>query len=368
VALMDSAAAPVEPFRTLSELELLAAKRVLDHVWTYIEGGSGEERTLEANRTAFRRWNLLPRALVDVTSVDLRTTVLGRTQSAPFFVAPMAYNGQVHPDGEIGVARAASRANVLAAYSTLSTNSLEEIAQASGDVARWFQLYLQPDFAVSRSLVERAEKARYSAILLTVDVPVLGVRDRQALGGFAIDETVPIGNGSDVLPPCRAPVLQGPVYRLRSEAASTWNVLDQIRSITSLPLVVKGVLTREDARRAVEHGAKGVVVSNHGGRQLDAAPATLDVLPDVVDEIGGEVEVYMDGGARRASDILIALALGAKCVGLGRPVLWALAVGGKEGVRRLLSLLAEELATSMAIAGRRSISEIDRTLVVATHA
>lgn len=349
--------------RTLSELEELASRRMLDHVWAYVQGGAGDERTLAANLRAFRRWALRPRVLVDVSTIDLRTTILGQRVEAPVFVAPMAYHGQVHPEGEIGVARAAGEAGLLAAFSTLSSSSLEDIAVGSGNGPRWFQLYLQPDFEVSRSLVERAERARYSALILTADVPVLAVRDRQALGGFAIDESVPIGTGERVVPPTRNPLRQGEVYRLRSDAASTWDVVDQIQTITRLPVVVKGVLTKSDARRAVDHGAKAVIVSNHGGRQLDGAPASLDALPEVVAEVGSEVEVYLDGGVRRASDVLIGLSLGANAVGIGRPILWALAVAGAAGVRRYLSLLTLELASAMALSGRRTIDEIDRTLV-----
>jgi 4-hydroxymandelate oxidase len=352
-----------EEIRTLRELEELASKKVPEHVWAYVQTGSGDERTLLANCAAFRRWTLRPKVLVDVSSIDLSAKMLGRTLAAPFFIAPMAYHAQVHPDGELGVATAAMEARVLGVFSTLSSFALEEIARSSREGVRWFQLYLQPDFSVSRSLIERAEKSGYSAIVLTVDVPVLGVRDRQALGGFAIDESVPIGNGSDVLPPFRAPVRQGEQYRLRSEASSTWEVLSRVRSVTRLPIVVKGILTMEDARYAVDHGANAIIVSNHGGRQLDGAPAPLDVLPEIVKEVGSKVEVYMDSGVRRATDILIALALGANAVGVGRPVLWALAVGGTQGVRRYLSLLMSELATCMALAGRRSVPEIDRSLV-----
>ena len=335
----------------------------MNHVWAYIEGGAGEERTLAANRAAFHRWVLRPRVLEDVTEIDLRATILGNRTRAPVFVSPTAYHGQVHPDAEVGTARAVSDAGLLGAYSTLSSSSLEQIAAASRGPAPWFQLYLQPDFAVSESLVRRAEQAGFSAIVLTADVPVLAVRDRQAEGGFAIDSSVPIGNGRDILPPSREPELQGEIYRLRSEASHTWDVLDRLRASTELPLVVKGILTAEDARRAVAHGARGILVSNHGGRQLDAAPASLDALAEIVPAVGDSVEVYVDGGVRRGSDVLIALALGARAVGVGRPVLWALAAGGEPGVRQYLALLMTELATAMALVGRRRIDEIDRTLV-----
>jgi 4-hydroxymandelate oxidase len=350
-------------FATLDELEGTASRKVLDHVWAYVQGGAGEERTLRANRDAFLRWNLRPRALVDVSTLDTYTSLLGTEVSAPFFISPMAYQGQVHPEGERGVAQAARDAGILAVYSTLSSFSIEEIARASGSGPRWFQLYLQPDFEVGRRLVERAEKAGYSALMLTVDTPVLGVRDRQARGGFAIDTTVPIGNGSDVVPPSRDPVEQGRFYRLRSESATTWEVLEELQSVTRLPVVAKGVLTAEDGRLAARHGAKAVVVSNHGGRQLDGAPASLSALPEVVEAVGSDVEVYVDGGVRRGADILVALALGAKAVGIGRPILWALAAGGVAGVDRYLGLLRTELATAMALAGRRTVAEVDHSLI-----
>jgi 4-hydroxymandelate oxidase len=350
-------------FPTLSDLEALASRRVLDHIWAYIEGGAGDERTMRENLRAFERWVLLPRVLEDVSAVDLRTTLLGAQCATPFFIAPMAYLGEIHPDGESGVARAASGAGTLAAFSTLSTHSIEQIAAAAPDGPRWFQLYLQPEFRVSASLVERAERSRFSAIVVTLDAPVLGVRDRQTKGGFAIDSSRPVGSGEDVLPPSRVPVLQGGTYRLRSDAASNWNVVRDLASVTRLPIVLKGVLTVEDARRGVAAGAKGILVSNHGGRQLDGAIATLEALPPIAAALGSEIEVYLDGGIRRADDVLIALALGAKAVGIGRPILWALAVGGATGVGHYLSLLSTELATAMALAGRRSVSEIDRALV-----
>ena len=350
-------------FPDLSTLEEVASKKVLDHVWAYVQGGAGEERTLRSNREAFSRWTLRPRVLTGHDSFDVTTSLLGTEVSAPVFVAPMAYHAQVHPEGELGVARASREGGILATFSTLSSFSIEEVAQASGPGPRWFQLYLQPDFEVSRRLVERAEKSGYSALMLTVDTPVLGVRDRQARGGFAIDATVPIGNGSEVVPPFRSPAAQGSVYRLRSEASVTWDVLEELQSITRLPLVVKGVVTAEDARMAVRHGAKAIVVSNHGGRQLDGAPSSLSALPEVVEAVGSHIEVYVDGGVRRGPDILVALALGARAVGIGRPILWALAVGGAAGVRRYFALLATELATAMALVGRRSLAEVDRSLL-----
>ncbi len=350
-------------FSTLGDLEAAAAKVVPPDVWAYIQSGAVGEDALRANRDAFRRRTLRPRALVDVTVLDLTTNLLDDKVAAPFFICPMAHHGLVRPEGELATAQAAASANVLAVFATLSSRSLEEIAEASVHGARWFQLYLQARFIDSQRLVERAERAGYSALVLTVDVPVLGVRDRLSEMAFDIDPKGSVRNGPGVIAPPRAPTGSQGRYSLRSDAAATWNVLDDLQSITKLPVVVKGVLTGDDARRAVVHGARGVVVSNHGGRQLDAAEAALEALPEVVRAVGSDVEVYFDSGVRRASDVLIALAMGAHAVGIGRPVLWALAVGGEAGVTQLLSLLASELATEMALTGRRRISEIDRTLL-----
>jgi isopentenyl diphosphate isomerase/L-lactate dehydrogenase-like FMN-dependent dehydrogenase len=194
-------------------------------------------------------------------------------------------------------------------------------------------------------------------------MPVAGTRDKENQAGSPLASSIVLGNGREVVRPLRNPIVDGDHAHIRKEASNTWEVVDHLREITRLPLVLKGILTREDARRASDHGAKGVVVSNHGGRQLDRAPASLDALPEVVEEVGSEVEVYFDGGIRRGSDIVMALALGARAVGLGRPVFWALAAGGEAGVSKLLSLLKTDLATVMALTGRRSLSEIDKSLV-----
>jgi isopentenyl diphosphate isomerase/L-lactate dehydrogenase-like FMN-dependent dehydrogenase len=222
---------------------------------------------------------------------------------------------------------------------------------------------LQPEFSVTTSLVERAEKAGYKAIILTVDMPVAGNRDRENQAGSPLASPTILGNGREVVRPLRNPIVDGNRAHIRKEASNTWKVVDHLQEITRLPLILKGILTREDARLAVVHGAKGVVVSNHGGRQLDGAPASLDALSEVVEEVGSEVEVYFDGGIRRGSDIIMALALGARAVGVGRPVFWALAAGGEAGVSKLLSLLKTDLATVMALTGRRTLSEIDKSLV-----
>lgn len=346
-------------FSTLGDLEVAAQQALDAAVWGYVQGGAGAERTTRKNVEAFERWSLRPDILGGVTSVDLRTSLLGQEVSAPFYIAPTAYQREVHPGGERATARAASALGILGVYSTLSSDSLEAIAAASGTGPRWFQLYLQPELAASLRLVRRAERAGYSAIVLTADTPVLGSRDRQGRSGFAVGQTVPIGNGPDVLTPPRGPVWDGKPYSLGRAADVTWATLRAIRRATRLPVVVKGVLRPESAVIAVEEGAQGVMVSNHGGRQLDLAPAALDALPGVVAAVRGKAEVYMDGGVRRGPDIVVALALGARAVGLGRPILWALAAEGRVGVQRYLRLLGTELGNSLLLLGRRSVTEID---------
>ena len=354
---------PPGGFVTLGDLEAIAASKTPENVWAYVQGGAGEESSVRANRDAFHRQTLRPRVLTGVDRLDLRTSLLGVPVSAPIFVAPTAYQGLVCSDAEIATARAARDAGVLAIFSTLSTRSLEEIAAAGAAGPRWFQLYLQPEFEESVRLVERAEKAGYRALVLTVDMPVLANRDRQIRSGVAVEAPEGLGNGPNLRAPSRAPVREGDHYTLRGETAATWEILDRLRARTKLPWVVKGILTADDARRAVDHGARGIVVSNHGGRQLDGAPASLDALPEVVEAVGSRAEVYLDSGVRRGSDILMALALGAKAVGIGRPVLWALGVGGEAGVARLLSLLQLDLATVMAVAGRTTIGAIDGSVL-----
>ena len=350
-------------FLTLGDLEAAAAAKVERDVWEFVQGGAGDEMTLRANRDAFHRQTLRPRVLSGTERIDLRSTVLSARVAAPFFVAPTAYQGLLAPDGEVATVRAARDAGLLTVVSTLSTRSLEEVAAAAPDGLRWFQLYLQPEFSASVRLVERAETAGYRAIVLTVDMPLLANRDRQLRSGVAVDGPAPIGNGAEIQSPARMLVPAGEEFVLRADAGATWEVLDRLREHTRLPIVVKGVLTGEDAGRAVDHGAAAVVVSNHGGRQLDGASATLEALPEVVRSVGSRVEVYLDGGVRRGSDVVMALALGARAVGIGRPLLWALGAGGAPGAARLFSLLKVDVATVMALVGRTTVSAIDRTLI-----
>ena len=253
-------------FSTLSDLEEAASRKTDKSAWAYIQGGAGEEWTVRANREAFHRRTLRPRVLVDVENLEFGTTLLGTKVSAPFYVSPTASHGLVHPDAEAATARAASKANILASFGTLSSISMEDIAEAAPTGPRWFQLYLQPEFSTTKSLVERAEKANCKAIILTVDMPVAGTRDKENQAGSPLASSIVLGNGREVVRPLRNPIVDGDHAHIRKEASNTWEVVDRLREITRLPLVLKGILTREDARRASDHGAKGVVVSNHGGR------------------------------------------------------------------------------------------------------
>ena len=348
------------PFRTLGDLERAAERRAKPDVWGYIAGGAGAERTVAANRAALDRWALVPRVLRRLGAVELATSFLGQEVAAPFFVAPTAYHRQVHPGGERATARAAGRLGILGVYSTLSSDALEAIASAAGAAPRWFQLYLQPEFRASVELLRRAERAGYSAVVVTVDAPVLGSRDRQGRSGFAVARSIRVGNGPAVASPPRSPPWSGGRYALDRAPDESWQTLERLGRATSLPLVVKGILGPEDARQAVRRGARGVLVSNHGGRQLDRAAASLEALPEVVAAVGARAEVYVDGGFRRGSDLLVALALGARGVGLGRPILWALAAGGSAGVDRYLRLLGGELANALLLLGRSSVREVRR--------
>ena len=352
-----------EAFTSLSDLEEIGSRRVSAKVRSYIAGAAGTGWTERMNREAFDHWVLTPRVLAGLRSVDLRTELLGEPVRAPVYIAPTAYQGLVHPEGEGGMARAAGRAGVLAMFSTLSTWSLERITAARPRGPRWFQLYLQPKWSATERLVRRAERAGFSAVVLTADVPVLGVRDAQLRTGFAIDATLPLGNAPGVVPPSRGPEPAGEVYSLGRAFVETWEVVDRLREITRLPIVVKGIIDPSDARRSVAHGARAIVVSNHGGRQLDRAPAALAALPKVARAVGRRAEVYFDGGVRRGADILIALALGARAVGVGRPPLWALAAAGESGVERYLTLLTTDLASAMILTGRGSIDRVDRSVI-----
>ena len=330
------------------DYERLAEERCEPGLWAYLAGGSGSETTLRANRRAFERWAFRPRVLVDVDEVRAETTVLGTTVSLPVLVAPIAYQTLCHPDGELATARAAAAERTVVCVSTMTTRSHHEIAAAAPGLVQWAQLYVLRDEGATRAHLDEAVDAGCRAIVLTVDTPHLGRRERDLRAGFEVPADL-------ALPYVRATVgveAHNPASHFSILSPSvTWRDLEWIASTTKLPVLLKGVVTREDAVLAVEHGAAGIVVSNHGGRQLDGAPATLDALPEVVEAAAGRVEVYLDGGIRRGTDVVKALALGARAVLAGRAPMFGLTVDGEAGVRHVLSLLRDEVLVTLALLG-----------------
>jgi 4-hydroxymandelate oxidase len=328
----------------VDDYESAARGKLAADVYDYLAGGAGDERTLAENLRAFDRWVLRPRVLRGSDSPDASLEILGMPAAFPVLVAPWAYQRMAHPDGEPATVRAAARAGTIAVVSSTAVDHLEEIAAAS-DGPKWWQLYLFTDPGLSADMLERVATAGYAAVCWTVDFPVAGLRHRAARSGFAM----PIGLPGEDL-----------VY----QPNMTWDQLAFIREhAPGLPVLVKGILTAEDARLAVEHGVDGVVVSNHGGRQLDSCPASLDALPEVVDAVGARFPVLMDGGVRRGTDVLKALALGAAAVMVGRPVAWGLAAEGEAGVAGVLAILRAEVENAMALTGCRGIADIGRDLV-----
>ena len=341
----------------VADFERLAEERLEPGAFGYYAGGAGDELALVGNVEAWRRLTLRPRVLVDVSAVSTATTVLGTTVSMPLLVAPTAIQKLAHPDGETGMARAAAAAGTVMCLSTLATSAPAEVAAAAPGAPRWFQLYVLRDRGVTRSLVDQAVEHGYGAIVLTVDAPRLGRRERDFRTRFRVPAEI-------VVPSMAA--LGGwegatPLELLGAiDPSLTWSDLEELRALSPLPLVLKGIQTAEDATLAVERGADALVVSNHGGRQLDAVAPTAELLPEVVEAVAGRIEVYVDGGIRRGSDVVKALALGARAVLAGRGPLWGLASGGEEGARRVLELLREETELALALCGCTSPAAVTR--------
>ncbi len=328
----------------VDDYEPIARAKLSADVFDFIAGGAGDERTLEDNLRAFDRWVLRPRILQATASPDASTEVLGIPIAFPVLVAPWAFQRLAHPEGEVGTVRAAARAGTIAVVSSTAVDRLEEIATASHG-PKWWQLYLFSDPSLSAEMLSRVVAAGYGAICWTVDFPVAGLRHRDSRSGFVFPE------GFDDV---------GREY----EPNLSWDHLAFIREhAPGLPVLVKGILTAEDAELALEHGADGVVVSNHGGRQLDSCPASLDALPQVVEALAGRLPVLMDGGVRRGTDVLKAMALGAAAVMVGRPAAWGLAAEGEEGVVDVLGILRAEIENAMALTGCRTVEAIGRRLV-----
>lgn len=350
----------MEAVLSVADYELLAEAQLDPGPWAYLAGGSGDEWTLRENRAAFSRWAFRPRVLCDVSEISTATTVLGTQIGLPVVVAPVAYQQLYHPDGECATARGAAAAGTAMAVSTFSTRSHEEITAAAPGLVQWCQLYVFQDRGVTREHLAGAAAAGCSAVVLTVDTARLAQRERDLRARFEVPSDLPLPYARAAIGDAAAnPADQ---FALLDPSVS-WRDLEWIASEGHLPVVLKGVVTAEDARLAAEHGAAAVVVSNHGGRQLDGTPATLDALPEVVEAIDGRAEVYLDGGIRRGTDIAKALALGARAVLAGRAPVFGLAVSGEEGVRRVLELLRDELALALCLLGCSSPDELTRAHV-----
>jgi isopentenyl diphosphate isomerase/L-lactate dehydrogenase-like FMN-dependent dehydrogenase len=327
----------------LDDYEAIARDRLDDKAWEYFRGGAGDETTLRENRSAFDRWKLRPRVLVDIGTVDTRTTVLGTEIPAPVLIAPVAMQKLAHPDGEAATARAAAAAGTIMALSTSASMRPGAVADAAPGGARWFQVYVFNDRGVTQALIDEACAHGYSALVLTVDTPILGRREGALRIGFSIPDDIEVpGDIFDDL-----------------DGSVTWRDLEWLAG-HGLPVVLKGVATAEDAKLAVEHGAAAVVVSNHGGRQLDGVAASIDSLEEVAEAIDGRAEVLLDSGVRRGVDVLRALALGARATLIGRPIVYGLAAAGEAGVTAVLDLLQREVALGLQLLGCRSPAEVAR--------
>jgi 4-hydroxymandelate oxidase len=347
---------------SLHDFEAIARARLAPQAYGYYASGAGDERSLADNLASWTTWRLVPRVLVGAREPELGVSLLGSHASLPFGVAPTALQGMAHPDGELAMARAAARAGILHVLSSASTRSLEDVAvagTAAGSGPRWFQLYVDHDMGFARELVQRAEAAGYGAIVLTVDLPVSGYRERDMRSGFAVPasveahlpagftEELPFPGASDTRPELR------------------WSDVATIAGWSTLPLVLKGVLSPRDVERAIDHGARAVWLSNHGGRQLDGSVTAPEMLPEAVEVANGRAELYVDGGVRRGSDIVTAIGLGARAVFVGRPFVYALACAGDVGVSRAIEMLTDELRRAVTLVGAARVGDIRRDHVQA---
>lgn len=353
--------AVIDGLINVADFERVAAEKLEAGVAGYFFGGAGDELTLRENVAAWSGWRLRPRALAGLGEWSTRVDLLGGVVSMPVLVAPVAYQGLVDPGGEAAMARAAAAAGTVMCLSTLATMRPRPVAEAAPGGRRWFQLYCFRDEGVTRALIEEAVECGYEAIVVTVDAPRGGNRERDRRTGFQIPAELGVPNVEAALGSDRAITIEETFDLM--EPALTWSDLEDLASDCRVPVLVKGVLTAEDAALAIDHGAAGVVVSNHGGRQLDRCLASAEALPEAVDAVEGRGMVLVDGGIRRGVDIAIALALGADAVLVGRPALWGLAVGGEAGARRVLDLLREEFELALALCGCASPAELTRAQV-----
>ncbi len=344
----------------LRDFEPLAKAKMSAMGWEYINAGAADEHTLRWNEEAYQRIRLKPQVLVDVSKLDTRVALFGQEHSFPILLAPTASQRLTHPEGELATARGAGAAGATLVVSSFASTSIEDVASVATSPL-WFQIYAQPDQGLTRHLVQRAEAAGCRALCLTVDTPVSGARDRETRANVT---TPPLPNLSGFTGVCdgvRIDSLQ--IFSSVLNAALNWKDVEQLCSYVKIPLLLKGVLNPGDADRAVKTGVSGIMVSNHGGRNLDTVPATIDALPHVAEKVAGRVPVLVDGGIRRGTDVLKALALGANAVLIGRPYLYGLGAAGEAGVTKVVNILQRELQMAMALTGRATIGSIDRSVI-----
>jgi len=349
---------------TIADFEQAALARLDAMAREYLIGGAGDEITLRRNRTALDALLLAPRVMRDVSRIDTRVTLLGREHALPLVLAPTGYHGLYHEGGECETARGAATANVTMTVSSVATTPLDQVAAAS-DAKFWYQIYCQRDREWTLDQIRIAEANGYEAFVLTVDTPVLGARDREKRAGFHLPPPYRMANFPPLVGDYSANAHHDPhdIYNPFLDASLTWKDFRWLRAQTRLPVMVKGVLSAADAVLAADHGAAGVIVSNHGGRNLDTVPATIEALPAIAAAVGDRVPVLLDGGIRRGTDVVKALALGARAVLIGRPMVYGLTVGGAAGVARVVELLALELRQAMALLGVASVDAIDREVL-----
>ena len=360
----SSASAEAVPPVSLGDFESLAQERMSHLAFEYVAGGAADEITLHENRAAYDRIRLRPRVLVDVSRLDTRLSLLGQELPFPILLAPTAYHRLVHEEGELATVRGAGAAGATLVVSSFATTGVEEIAAAATGPL-WFQLYVQPDRGFTRELVQRAEKAGCRALCVTVDAPVLGARNREQRLRFALPPGMERANfrGMGKAAGAAERPTERQIYSAVLDPSLTWREIEWLQSLVRVPVLLKGILNPEDARRAVETGVAGLIVSNHGGRNLDTVPATIEALPLVVEQTAGRIPVLVDGGIRRGTDVLKALALGARAVLIGRPYLYGLGALGAEGVTRVVNVLRSEFEMAMALSGRPTLQSIDRSVL-----
>jgi 4-hydroxymandelate oxidase len=344
---------------SVDDYEALARERVDPAIWAYLAGGSADELTLRENREAFAQRKLYPRVLADFTGANTRVELFGRTFPHPILIAPTAFHRLIHPQGELATVLGAAAMEAGMVVSTQASISLEDVA-ATARSPLWFQLYIQSDRGFTGELIRRAEAAGYEALVITVDAPVNGLRNREQRAGFRLPPGVEPVNLRGLTPSAACSSVFDPAYE---SGLPKWKDLAWLKEQTRLPVLLKGVLAAEDAAKALEAGVDGLIVSNHGGRTLDTVPSTLEALPRVTDQVAGRVPVLMDGGIRRGTDILKAIALGADAVMIGRPVLHGLAAAGATGVAHVLKILRGELEVAMLLSGRPTLAAIDRSVL-----